>query len=97
MPTSWYLRFVRGNSGGHLTSFFYSHTGQFLPECERVAGAQILNGWHVPSVSAPPGSGIFFSERGGCLTATIAWREPGVAEDEIALMRATLRSELLGT
>lgn len=96
MPVSWYLRFVRGNSGGHLTSFFYSHTGQFLPECETFAGAPILDGWHVPSVSAPPGSGIFFSERGGRLTATIAWREPGVSAEEIELMRATLRQELLG-
>ncbi|MGV3533801.1 MAG: hypothetical protein ACO1QR_15645 [Chthoniobacteraceae bacterium] len=96
MPTSWYLQFVRGNSGGHVTSFFYSHTGQFLPECERIAGAPILNGWHVPSVSAPPGSGIFFSERNGQLTATIAWRDPGVTDDEVAMIRKTLREELLG-
>ncbi len=96
MPTSWYLRFIRGNSGGHITSFFYSHTGQFLPECAEFAGAKVDNGWHIPSVSAPPGSGIFFSERSGRLTATIAWREGAVSAEEIALLRATLREDLLG-
>ena len=96
MPTSWYLRFIRGNSGGHITSFFYSHTGQFLPECAHFAGAKIEDGWHIPSVSAPPGSGIFFSERGGRLTATISWREGIVREEEIAVMRAALREDLLG-
>ncbi len=96
MPTSWYLRFIRGNSGGHITSFFYSHTGQFLPECEEIASAKINDGWHIPSVSAPPGTGIFFSERGGRLTATISWRAGAVTDDEIALMRATLREDLLG-
>lgn len=96
MPTSWYLRFIRGNSGGHITSFFYSHTGQFLPECADFAGAKTNDGWHIPSVSAPPGTGIFFSERGGRLTATIAWREGAASEEEIALMRTTLREDLLG-
>ena len=96
LPTAWYLRFIRRNSGGHITSFFYSHTGQFLPECEDLAGAPVQDGWHVPSVSAPPGTGIFFSERGGRLTATLAWREGAVSDAEIALMRATLREELLG-
>ena len=96
LPTAWYLRFIRRNSGGHITSFFYSHTGHFLPECARLAGAAVEDGWHVPSVSAPPGTGVFFSERGGRLTATVAWRESAVSEDEIALLRATLREELLG-
>jgi hypothetical protein len=61
MPTAWYLRFIRGNSGGHITSFFYSHTGQFLPERAECAGGTVFDGWHIPSVSAPPGTGVFFS------------------------------------
>lgn len=96
LPTAWYLRFIRGNSGGHITSFFYSHTGQFLPECAECAGAPVRDGWHIPSVSAPPGTGVFFSERGGRLTATISWREGAVSDEEIALLRATLREDLLG-
>lgn len=96
LPASWYLRFLRRNSNGFITSFFYSHTGAFLPECECLAGARILNGWHVPSVCAPPGTGLFFSERNGALTATFAWREGAVTPEEIALLRATLREDLLG-
>lgn len=96
LPASWYLRFVRGHSGGHITSFFYSHTGQFLPECEVFAGAAVLDGWHVPSVSAPPGTGLFFSERAGRLTVTLAWREGAISAAEVVLLRSTLRADLLG-
>lgn len=96
LPPSWYLRLLRANSGGYLTSFFFSHTGAFLPECDAFCGAPILNGWHVPSICAPPGTGLFFSERNGALTATFSWRDGAVAEEELALMRATLREDLLG-
>lgn len=92
-----YLKFIRSHSGGHITSFFYSHTGAFLPERTTFAGAAVLNGWHVPSVSAPPGTGLFFSERGGRLTAVCSWRSSAITPEESALMRTTLRAELLGS
>lgn len=97
LPPSWYLRLLRVNSGGYLTSFFFSHTGAFLPERDALCGAPILNGWHVPSICAPPGTGLFFSERAGALTATFSWREGSVTDGELALMRATLREDLLGS
>lgn len=97
LPTPWYLRFLRSNSGGYITSFFYSHTGAFLSECETLAGAPILDGWHVPSISAPPGTGLFFSERGSALTATLSWREGVITEEERALLWKSLREDLLGS
>lgn len=96
LPSRLYLRMLLRNSGGHLTSFFFSHTGEFLPECKTFCGAPIEDGWHIPSVSQPPGTGVFFSQRGGKLAATISWREGSVTERELELMRTKLREDLLG-
>jgi hypothetical protein len=96
LPPRWYLEFLRWESGGELASFFQSHTGGLLRGVERFGGAGIVNGWHVPAVSHPPGSGIFFSERGGRLAATISWREGVVSDGEVDVMEAALCADLLG-
>lgn len=96
MPRPLYLRMLRKNSHGHLTSFFFSHTGEFLPECQTFCGAPVENGWHVPSVCQPPGTGLFFSQRDGQLTATFSWREGSLREGELELMCKKLREDLLG-
>ncbi len=96
MPRWLYLRMLRSNSHGHLTSFFFSHTGEFLPECRSFCGGTILNGWHVPSVCQPPGTGLFFSQREGLITATLSWREGTLRDGELEIMCAKLRKDLLG-
>ena len=96
LPARLYLRMLLRNSGGHLTSFFFSHTGEFLPECRTFCGASIEDGWHIPSVSQPPGTGVFFSQRGGRLAATLSWREGAVDDAELGIMRAKMREDLLG-
>lgn len=96
LPAWFYLRMLKGNSGGHLTSFFFSHTGEFLPECAEFCGAQIEHGWHIPTVSQPPGTGIFFGQRGGKMTATFAWREGVLRAGELDKLRASIREDLLG-
>ncbi len=96
LPSWFYLRMLRHNSHGHLTSFFFSHTGEFLPECRTFCGAPITQGWHIPTVSQPPGSGIFFNQRDGRLSATLSWREGVLDAAELAEMRAQLRRDLFG-
>jgi hypothetical protein len=96
MPLSWYLRFIERHSGGQLTSFFYSYTGKFLAGTRQIAGAAILDGWHVPSLPAPPGTGLFFSEFDDTLTVTFSWREGVLSDPERELLCRTLRRELLG-
>ncbi|MGH8576949.1 MAG: hypothetical protein ACREXJ_08570, partial [Gammaproteobacteria bacterium] len=96
MPARLYLRMVRNGSHGHITSFFFSHTGAFLPECGTFCGAPIEHGWHVPSVCQPPGTGVFFSQRGARLTATLSWREGALRTGELEVLRAQLRADLLG-
>jgi len=96
LPTGLYRRFLQRDTGGEIVSFFQSHTGDFLPGVREICGAPITNGWHIPSVSQPPGSGIFFSEREGRLSATISWREGSLKLDEVDAMESSLRSDLLG-
>ena len=96
LPTSIYRRFLQRDTAGEIVSFFQSHTGDFLPGVREICGAPILNGWHIPSVSQPPGSGIFFSEREGRLSVTISWRQGSLELDEVEAMESSLRSDLLG-
>jgi hypothetical protein len=96
LPAWFYLRMLKSNSGGHLTSFFFSHTGEFLPECAEFCGAPVEQGWHIPTVSQPPGTGIFFGQRSGKMTATFAWREKVLRDGELAILRASIRRDLLG-
>ena len=96
LPTGLYRRFLQRDTGGEIVSFFQSHTGDFLPGVHEICGAPITNGWHIPSVSQPPGSGIFFSDREGLLSATISWRQGSLKLDEVDAMESSLRSDLLG-
>ena len=96
LPTAIYRRFLQKDTAGEIVSFFQSHTGDFLPGLSEICGAHITDGWHIPSVSQPPGSGIFFSERGGRLSATISWREKSLTAAEVDTMESSLRRDLLG-
>lgn len=95
LPSWFYLRMLRGNSGGNITSFFFSHTGEFMAESKTFSGAGIEQGWHIPTVSQPPGTGVFFGQRDGKITATISWRRGVINDKELALMRTRLRADLL--
>jgi hypothetical protein len=96
LPTGLYRRFLQNDTGGAIVSFFQSHTGDFLPGVRDICGASLEDGWHIPSVSQPPGSGIFFSEHEGRLSATISWREGSLSKREVDTMESSLRSDLLG-
>ncbi|MFM8365067.1 MAG: hypothetical protein ACKOAS_07935 [Verrucomicrobiota bacterium] len=96
LPVSLYRRFLLADTGGELTSFFQSHTGEFMGGTRSFCGAEIRNGWHIPTVSQPPGSGVFFNDHRGRLNATISWREGTLAESEIETMVESLRSDLTG-
>jgi hypothetical protein len=97
LPAPLYRRFLRREASGQLASFYHAHTGEFLPRLREFCGGEILDGWHVPSVPQPPGTGLFFSERGGRLTATLSWREGALSADERRLMLEAVRKDLLGS
>lgn len=96
LPAPLYRRFLRREASGQLASFYHAHTGEFLPGVREFCGGAIVDGWHVPSVPQPPGTGLFFSEREGRLTASLCWRDGVLSADERALMLSELRADLLG-
>lgn len=96
LPSPLYMRFVGMQFQGEITSFFHSFTGEFSVPLETVFGAKVVDARHVPSVSSPPGSGIFLGLFRGRLTATLSWRECAATAGEIDLMREQLLSDLLG-
>lgn len=96
LPAWAYRRFLRREASGQIVSFYHAHTGQFLPGVEELAGGVILDGWHIPSVPQPPGSGLFFSERAGCLTGVVCWREGVMNPGEQKAFHASVRGDLLG-
>ncbi|MEI6279387.1 MAG: hypothetical protein WCQ16_08405 [Verrucomicrobiae bacterium] len=96
LPSPVYLRFLRWQFRSEITSFFHSFTGEFSAKLADVFGARVTNAFHIPSVSAPPGSGLFFGLFNGRLNATFSWREGSVGDDEAGLVLARLQADLLG-
>ncbi|MEP4076750.1 hypothetical protein [Haloferula sp.] len=86
-PASFYLK-------GEICSLFHSHTGRFAPEVDELFGSRLHNGYHVPTVSSPPGIGIFFSEYDDRLSCTISWKEGSLTESEFRLLKSTLLTDL---
>lgn len=96
MPSTLYRRFLKREASGQIASFYHAHTGEFLPRVREFCGGEIADGWHVPSVPQPPGTGLFFSERAGRLSASLCWRSGVLSEAEQGLMQRSIRSDLLG-
>ena len=93
-PMPVYARMARRGFGGELCSFFFAYTGEFAPGVESLCGARIVNGHHAPSVPASPGSGTILCLRDGRLNAVQIHQKGAVREEEVALMRASLRRDL---
>ena len=87
LPAFHYMR-------GEICTLFHSHTGEFVPGLDSLFGSRVLNGYHVPSVSSPPGVGIFFSEHAGQLTLTLSWKDGCLSPLELGLLKATLADDL---
>lgn len=96
LPPRLYRRFLEREADGQIASFYHAHTGEFLPGVRSFCGAEILDGWHVPSVSQPPGTGLFFSERAGRLTASLCWRGDVISPESEAAVWKSVRGDLLG-
>jgi len=95
LPKFLYKRFISRNASEQITSFYYAHTGAFLPALNEFCGAEVHDGWHIPSVFQPPGTGVFFSERRGHLTCSLSWRKGVVTDEELSQLVSSLREDLL--
>jgi hypothetical protein len=96
LPSWLFMRVVRWQFKGEIASFYHSHTGSFAPEMVEFTGAQVRNAYHLPCFAAPPGTGLFFCERGGRVNVTLAWREGALSTEERQFMMGQAMEDLLG-
>lgn len=97
VPVDLFMPFIRFQNEGEICSLFHSHTGTFLKGIDRFAGAEVQNVFNVPGVSTPPGLGVFFSDFAGRITATLAWREGCISEQEEHALVQQLQHDLTGS
>lgn len=96
MPPRVYSFFLRKQMRGEITSFFHSYTGPFSAGLVSIAGARVINGWHIPVISTPPGSGLFLGEHDGRLSLSMSWRDGAISESEQNLLMDKFIEGLLG-
>jgi hypothetical protein len=82
LPHSYFFPIIRMLSRGELCSLFHSHTGEFLKGVNEWYGAKIDQIMTIPTVSNPPGLGIFFAEYQGRMTAVLSWRDDALDDHE---------------
>ena len=93
-PSRLYLKPSTHYLKGELCSLYHSHTGNFPARTRTLFGSTLTAAWHVPTVSSPPGLGIFLSEFAGRLHTTISWRENTLSHAELDILEETLRADL---
>ncbi|MDH5427965.1 MAG: hypothetical protein OEZ05_04725 [Nitrospirota bacterium] len=96
IPSRLLLRLIRWQNRGELASLFHSWTGTFAQGIDHAFGGRVLNGYHIPSVPAPAGSGLFFSDCQGRISIVLSWVNSCVSAEEVAIMRKQWRHDLLG-
>jgi hypothetical protein len=95
-PARLYALMTRRPMRGELCSFMFAWTGEFCPELRCFYGADVLDGFHAPSVPVSPGSSVVFSMRDGRLNVTHV-RQRGVLSDgELERFREVLVRDLTG-
>src|SRR5262245_4457602 len=95
-PAWLYARMTRRTLGGELCSFFFGWTASFCDGLERFFGAELLDGYHAPSVPPSPGSGLVFSLCGDHMNVTHVRQRGVLSEAELALFRDALVRDLTG-
>jgi hypothetical protein len=95
-PVRLYARMTRRPLRGELCSFFFGYTAAFCEGLDRFFGAELLDGFHAPSVPPSPGSGLVFSLFGERLNVTHVYQRGVLSEAELRIFRAALLRDLTG-
>jgi hypothetical protein len=94
VPVRLAMPFIRFQNEGEICSLFHSHTGTFLRGVDRFAGAEVENVYSIPSLSTPPGFGLFFSDYREALTFTMGWRGESLNEGEVQAVAEQVLGDL---
>lgn len=93
-PARVYSHMARRTFGGELASFFFAYTAEFAAGATSLCGAPILDGFHVPSVPASPGSALVFCLRDGGLNVVQVHQHGSVSGEELGVMREQILRDL---
>ncbi len=96
MPPRMYVWFLLRQMRGEFNSFYHSNTGEFAPNLTEFYGAPVTNAYHVPTITNPPGSGLFVNTKNGCMTAAMTWRDGVIDEEEQKILMDSFLSALKG-
>jgi hypothetical protein len=96
-PAWLYARMTRRTLHGELCSFFFGWTAAFCDGLDHFFGAELIDGFHAPSVPPSPGSGLVFSRFGERLNVSHVRQRDVASESELELFRESLRRDLTGT
>jgi len=88
VPSRLYSWHLKHRMRGEINSFYHSHTGEFAPDLRTFIDCPVRNGFHIPMVFNPPGTGLFLSHRDGRLTVTMSWREGVISNEEVRLLNS---------
>lgn len=95
-PTWIYRRLIRDPFEGEMASFFFSYTGEFLPDVTELFGREVKLGLHTPGVPPSPGSSLIVSLHRGRLTLSHVHQEGLLTAGEKTLFLDRLESDLEG-
>lgn len=87
-------RMMRRETEGELASFFFSYTGDLLPETDQFFGGAIEKMIHAPAPPASPGSSFIWSLRSGRLQLTHLYDIHAVAPEEREIAMEALRGDV---
>ena len=95
-PARLHTWLARTSLGGEIASFYFAFTGEFIAGLTSFCGAEIVNGFHVPSVMPSPGSSIIMSLRDGRLNFAHIYQRDAVRADERRMLQERLLDDLRG-
>jgi hypothetical protein len=95
-PARLHTWIARRSLGGEIASFYFAFTGEFLPDLTTFCGAEIVNGFHVPSVMPSPGSSVIMSVRSGRLNVAHIYQRDALSADERRVLQERLLDDLRG-
>jgi NRPS condensation-like uncharacterized protein len=95
LPLSYYARVLSQPSRNKMATFFFSDTGESLPNTEDFHGVPIADLYHLAPVPLPPGIAVISGWLRGRLRIVLSQVAGCLTEQEVKLFEQVIRAELL--
>ncbi len=85
---------MRMGGRDEMCSFFFSYTGDFLPDLSQMFGTKFRSGFHSPAVPPSPGSSMIWSVADDQLTMTHVYQARAIEPEELNRIQKDVRREI---